>query len=114
MYIYIYVYIYGAVSFIMVGPGAPQEHQHGSTVSPEYRATSVARRPELSPGASHGGSLSSGWAAYRGGRIPLIWTGSRLAVARFVRPIGHLAPEIQFLFVTPPQRNASKNGDPEK
>ena len=65
--------------------------------------------PELSPGGSHGGSLSSGWAASRGGPIPLIWAASPVAVARFVRPIGRLGPEIQFLFGTPPQRNASKN-----
>ena len=51
-------------------PGAPVREQDASRVT--FR--SVARRPELSPGASHGGSNSSGWAAARDGQIPLIWT----------------------------------------
>ena len=44
-----YIYIYGGVSLIMVSPGAPQEHRHGSRVSPEYRATPVARRTGAEP-----------------------------------------------------------------
>ena len=51
-------------------PGAPAREPHASRVT----SRSVARRPELSPGASHGGSNSSGWAAARDGQIPLIWT----------------------------------------
>ena len=46
---HIYIYIYGGVSLIMVSPGAPQEHRHGSRVSPEYRATPVARRTGAEP-----------------------------------------------------------------
>jgi hypothetical protein len=107
-------HIYGGVSLIMVSPGAPQEHRHGHGVSPADNPDLWRAGRELSPSASHGGSLSSGWVVARGGQIPLIWTRSRLVVAGFVRPIGHLGPEIQFLFVTRPQRNASKNGAPEK